>query len=128
MLSDEGGIGTISASSSVRRTRSSRGDFFRIAGVVDRAALALAFDAVAAFAGLAGSARLASLADLAGLAGLALRAPLARLAERWVGRLAERFACLDLGRGADRRLRAAGAGFFRRVAFPLAMTRPLVLG
>ena len=53
---------------------------------------------------------------------------LVRLAKRLVGRLAERFAerfaCLDLGRADDRRLRAARAGFFRRVAFALAMTRP----
>jgi len=140
MFSDEGGIGTISSSSSVRRTRSSRGDFFRIAGTFVRAALAgaavlgvaaLAVVTLAALTALTGLARLAGLAAfaaLAGLAGLALRATLARLAERLVGRLAERFACLDLGRWADRRLRAARAGFFRRVAFALAMTRPLVLG
>jgi hypothetical protein len=73
---------------------------------------------------LAGLAALALVAALAGLAGLAFRATLMRLAGRLVGRLAERLACLDLGRRADRRLRAARAGFFRRVAFALAMTRP----
>jgi len=144
MFSDDGGIGTISSSSSVRRTRSSRGDFFGIAGVLDRAALAggavrdvaaLAFATLAALTALTGLARRAGLdafAALAGLAGLAFRAMLVRLAKRLVGRLAERFAerfaCLDLGRADDRRLRAARAGFFRRVAFALAMTRPLVLG
>ena len=142
MFSEEGGIGTISSSSSVRRTRSSRGDFFRIAGVWDRGALAggavrgvaalavvvlavlTALTGFARLAGLAAFAALAGLARLASLAGLAFRATFARLDERLVGRLAERFACLDLGRWADRRLLAARAGFFLRVPFALAMTRP----
>jgi hypothetical protein len=132
MFSEEGGIGTISSSSSVRRTRSSRGDFFGLAGAFARAALAGGAErevAALAFAGLVvlAAARLAGLAAfevLAGLAGLARRATLARLADRLVGRLAERFAGFDLGREADPRLRAEGAGFFRRVAFALAMTRP----
>jgi hypothetical protein len=85
--------------------------------------------AVIGFAALAG---FAAFTGLAGLAGLAVRLTFARLAGRLVGRLAElfaeRFPPFVLGRPADRRLRAADDGFFRRVAFALAMTRPLVLG
>jgi hypothetical protein len=88
----------------------------------------LAFVALAAFIGFAALADLAAFTAVAGLAGLAFRLPLARLAGRLVGRLAEpfaeRFAPFVLGRPADRRLRAADDGFFRRVAFALAMTRP----
>jgi hypothetical protein len=88
--------------------------------------------ALAAVIGFAALARFAAFTALAGLAGLAVRLTLARLAGRLVVRLAElfaeRFPPFVLGRPADRRLRAADDGFFRRVAFALAMTRPLVLG
>ena len=128
MFSDEGGIGTISSSSSVRRTRSSRGDFFRSAGVLARMALAGGAERGLATLTFEAFTDLTALAGLVTLAGLAFRAVLARLAGRLVGRLAEafaaRFAGLDLGRLADRRARAAGADFFRRGAFALAMTRP----
>jgi hypothetical protein len=76
------------------------------------------------FAALTGRAGLAFRAAVARLAGrLAVRL-VGRLAELLAERLAERFAALDLGRLADRRLRVARAGFFRREAFALAMTRP----
>ena len=101
-----------------------------MAGVLGRAALAVV--ALAAFIGFAALADLAAVTALAGLAGFAFRLTLARLAGCLVGRLAEpfaeRFVPLVLGRPADRRLRAADEGFFRRLAFALAMTRPLVVG